>query len=108
MTIEAKAMVQIIRKAAEIAQLAESLKHVQLVQCVGGNLLFEWNGAGDTGAPSIDVDVEAKTVWFHAFGPDGKDIEREFALAETKQWAPFIAFLLKNVSDTNKAEPILG
>jgi hypothetical protein len=59
-----------------------------------GNLLFEWNIKG---SPSVDLDLSSMTAEFHAFLPDGADLEQDFSLLSDENWAAFFAFLSLNV-----------
>lgn len=55
-----------------------------------GNLLLEWNVAGD---PSLDIRLVDFQASFHAFGADGVDIERDFDLSSEASWKELHAFL---------------
>lgn len=49
----------------------------QIVPTQDGNLLFEWNIEG---MPSVDIDLQKHTAYFHCFSSDGSDIEEDFLL----------------------------
>jgi hypothetical protein len=55
-----------------------------------GNLLLEWDAAGD---PSVDLDLDSMRAAFHAFQPDETEIESEISLATEDSWNHFFAFL---------------
>ncbi len=59
-----------------------------------GDLLLEWNAAGD---PSVDITLSTMQASFHAFGPDETDIEADFSLTDEQSYAPFFAFLSANI-----------
>ncbi len=60
-----------------------------------GNLVLEWNAAGD---PSLDIRLADFQASFHAFGTDGTDIEQNFSLANETGWTQVHAFLIDNIS----------
>lgn len=60
-----------------------------------GDLLFEWNTAGD---PSLDIELATLQGRFHAFHPVEGDIEHEFNLAEANEWPKLFAFLSQNLA----------
>lgn len=66
-----------------IGHFPEKLPLPAIVPTPEGNLLFEWDAPGDA---SIDLDLSESKVYFHAFGPDQKDIEREFDLSTSEGW----------------------
>ena len=55
-----------------------------------GNLLLEWEAAGE---PSLDIRLDDLRANFHAFGTDGADVEREFDLNAEAGWQAFFASL---------------
>lgn len=59
-----------------------------------GNLLFEWNVLGE---PSVDLKISSLFAEFHAFAPDGSDIERDFSLNNSEDWHEFFLFLENHV-----------
>ena len=59
-----------------------------------GNLLLEWNVPGD---PSVDLHLASMRAAFHVFQPDDTEIEREFILTSTDDWAQFFTFLNKTL-----------
>lgn len=60
-----------------------------------GNLLLEWAADGD---PSLDVRLTDLHASFHAFSPDGGDLERDFDLSQAGEWQTLFAFLLDSVT----------
>ena len=59
-----------------------------------GNLLLEWDAAGD---PSLDVRLSDLQASFHAFDTDGGDVERDFGLNSESDWKTLFDFLSENV-----------
>jgi hypothetical protein len=59
-----------------------------------GGLLMEWNLAGE---PSVDMDLVVERASFHAFGPDGEDIEEDFNLGNDEDWTRLWSFLSGHV-----------
>jgi hypothetical protein len=59
-----------------------------------GNLLLEWDTAGD---PSVDIDLSDMRANFHAFGANGEDIEADFTLNGENDYKIFFEFLSFNV-----------
>jgi hypothetical protein len=55
-----------------------------------GNLLFEWNAAGD---PSMDVELSTLQADVHAFQADGGDMEGHFDLSKTEEWPKMFALI---------------
>jgi len=55
----------------------EHLPLPTIVPAPDGNLLLEWNANGD---PSMEIDLGNMTASFHAFGPNGEDVEAKFPL----------------------------
>lgn len=73
-----------------IGRYPENLPIPAMVPTPEGNLLLEWNVAGD---PSVDFDLGSSTAYFHAFCQDGTEIEREFVLSDAGSWAQLYSFL---------------
>jgi hypothetical protein len=48
--------------------------------------LLEWDNDMD---PSVDLILEERSASFHAFDPDGSDIERVFPLTNKQEWDSF-------------------
>lgn len=59
-----------------------------------GNLLLEWDAAGD---PSLDVRLADFNANYHAFDDAGADIERDFMLGDEAGWSELRAFLGANI-----------
>lgn len=59
-----------------------------------GNLLLEWDILG---SPSVDLELSSLSAEFHAFQPDGSDLERDFSLKTKEDWKEFFAFLHSNL-----------
>lgn len=85
-----------------LAQIAEQLASLYPDDLVlpaifptqDGNLLLEWDAAGD---PSLDIRLDDFHASFHAFGADGTDIEGDFILADEAGWKDLHAFLSENI-----------
>ena len=73
-----------------VADYPENLGFPFIVPTPEGNLLFEWDAPG---SPSVDLELASMNAQFHAFAPDGSDIESEFTLSTETEWNDFFAFL---------------
>ena len=73
-----------------VGHFPENLPIPAIVPTPEGNLLLEWSLPG---SPSLDVVLPALTAAFHAFLPDGSDLDREFALSEARAWPALFQFL---------------
>lgn len=71
-----------------------------IVPTAEGNLLFEW--ASVNGDPSVDIDLQNLTAWFHAFKPDGSDLEETFSVDTIVDWVNFGKFLFNHVPEADK------
>jgi len=74
-----------------VEQYPERLKLPSIVPTQEGNLLLEWAAAGE---PSLDIRLADLQASFHAFSPEGDDIERDFDLSQSGGWQALFAFLL--------------
>ena len=72
----------------------ETLALPLIVATPEGDLLFEWDAPG---SPSVDLELASLTMQFHAFAPDGSDIECEFALSGPAEWHLFFELLRDNL-----------
>lgn len=77
-----------------IADYPERLILPSIVPTQDGNLLLEW--AAD-GSPSLDLLLSSLQASFHAFGPNGNDIEREFKLESAVEWQSLFGFLSDSI-----------
>ncbi len=77
-----------------VAYYPESLALPAVVPTPEGNLLLEWHMPG---SPSVDVNLDSCLAEFHAFTPDGGDVEKSFELFAPAQWKSFFAFLESNI-----------
>lgn len=59
-----------------------------------GNLLLEWDAVG---VPSLDIQLDSLRSSYHAFDADGGDVERDFDLANDKEWGEMYSFLGENI-----------
>lgn len=59
-----------------------------------GNLLLEWDAAGD---PSLDVRLVDFTASYHAFDESGADLEGDFTLSTEAGWSELLSFLSTNL-----------
>jgi len=73
-----------------VAEYPERLVLPGIVPTQDGNLLLEWVADG---YPSLDVTLDDFHASFHAFGPDGNDIERDFNLVSAADWQSLFEFL---------------
>lgn len=69
--------------AAMTNHYPERLALPAIVPTPEGNLLFEWNLLGD---PSVDIDLTTMQGYFHSFGADQADVERDFTLRDEADW----------------------
>jgi len=72
----------------------EHLPLPTIVPTQDGNLLLEWDAEGD---PSTDIDLNNMRASFHAFGPNGEDVEADFVLNEGSDFEPFFTFLSAHI-----------
>lgn len=77
-----------------VADYPEKLMLPTVVPTQDGNLLLEWTADG---SPSLDVRLDNLQASFHAFGPNGNDIERDFNLTNTMEWQSLFGFLSDNI-----------
>lgn len=77
-----------------VADFPERLMLPSIVPTQDGNLLLEW--AAD-GSPSLDVFLGSLQASFHAFGPNGDDIERDFNLETNAEWQSLYGFLSDSI-----------
>jgi len=75
---------------ALIGSYPEKLPLPAIIPTPEGNLLFEWRVSGD---PSLDLFLEGFQAHFHAFLPDGGDMEQDFTLDTSDAWSSFFEFL---------------
>lgn len=80
-----------------VADYPERLMLPSIVPTQDGNLLLEW--AAD-GSPSLDVSLASLQASFHAFGPNGDDIERDFNLKSAAEWQSLYGFLSDSIRTT--------
>jgi len=73
-----------------VAEYPERLILPSIVPTQDGNLLLEWLADG---TPSLDIFLDNFQASFHAFGPNGDDIERDFNLAGAADWQSLFSFL---------------
>ncbi len=73
-----------------VGHYPEELPLPAIVPKPDGNLLFEWKGPA---AASLDLRLADSIGDFHAFGPDGQDVERSFTLTTAEEWHELFAFL---------------
>jgi len=62
-----------------------------------GNILLEWNGAGE---PSLDFDLAKMHASFQQFAPDGSDIEADFVLGTDDDWRKLMGFLSNHIEQS--------
>lgn len=77
-----------------VADYPERLTLPTVVPTQDGNLLLEWTVGG---SPSLDIRLDNLQASFHAFGPNGVDIERDFNLATHSEWQALFGFLSDNI-----------
>jgi hypothetical protein len=77
-----------------VADYPERLMLPSIVPTQDGNLLLEWTADG---SPSLDILLGSLQASFHAFGPDGHDIERDFNLESATEWQSLFGFLGDNI-----------
>ena len=65
-----------------------------IVPTQNGNLLLEWDAEGD---PSVDIDLGDMMASFHAFGPNGEDVEADFVLSAEGDFESFFVFLSTHI-----------
>jgi len=79
-----------------VTHYPEGLALPAIVPTPEGNILLEWHTAG---SPSVDLNLDSFMAEYHAFTPDGGDIEHTFELVGADQWQTFFVFLESNVGD---------
>lgn len=77
-----------------VATYPDDLALPAIVPTQDGNLLLEWDAAGD---PSLDIRLADFQASFHAFGTAGADIERDFVLTDDASWKQLHTFLIENI-----------
>jgi hypothetical protein len=77
-----------------IGDYPETLAIPLIVPTQEGNLLLEWDAEGH---PSLDIDLGSMTSNYHAFSPEGGEIERSFELGTDTVWPAFFEFLQENI-----------
>lgn len=77
-----------------VADYPEKARLPVVVPTQDGNLLLEWNADG---SPSLDIRLDNLQASFHAFGPNGVDIERDFNLTSTLEWQTLFGYLSDNI-----------
>lgn len=77
-----------------VADYPEKARLPIVVPTQDGNLLLEWNADG---SPSLDIRLDNLQASFHAFGPNGVDIERDFNLTSTLEWQTLFGYLSDNI-----------
>lgn len=70
------------------------LKLPMVVPTQDGNILLEWNGAGE---PSVDIDLATMNAAFQQFAPDGSDVEADFSLNTDEDWRKFMLYLSDHI-----------
>jgi len=80
-----------------VADYPERLMLPSIVPTQDGNLLLEW--AAD-GSPSLDIFLANLEASFHAFGPNGEDVERDFNLEGSAEWQLVYGFLSDSIRTT--------
>lgn len=84
------------RSAANlIAHFPERLALPAIVPTPQGDLLLEWQSAGN---PSVDLLLEDLTAEYHAFDQEGGDVEKEFPLGSEVEWKAFFEFLSHSIT----------
>lgn len=73
------------------------IKLPAVVPTQDGNILLEWNGAGE---PSVDIDLSKMTASFHRFAPNGSDVEEDFNLASDEAWHKLMIFLGNHIEQS--------
>lgn len=61
-----------------------------------GGVLLEWDLPGN---PTVDVHLASLSAEFHAFRPDGTEIEHGFHLVNDNAWGKFFAFLKETLEN---------
>ncbi len=82
-----------------VADYPERLILPNIVPTQDGNLLLEWDADG---TPSLDIQLDSFQASFHAFAPNGADIERDFNLGNAADWQSLFGFLSDSIR-TNAA-----
>ena len=59
-----------------------------------GNLLLEWDVQGN---PSVDIDLQDMSVYFHVFGSERDDVEMDFSLTCEAGIKSFMGFLQAHI-----------
>lgn len=72
------------------AHFPEDVPLPAVVATPDGNVLLEWRMSGH---PSVDILMPGLVAEFHAFAPEGGDIDRDFVLANDEVWEQFFTFL---------------
>jgi hypothetical protein len=76
----------------------EHLALPAIVPTPEGDLLLEWR---QKGMPSVDIDLSAMQVEFHAIAPDGDDIVRNATLTDDADWLAFFKFLSNHIEEVS-------
>jgi len=80
---------------ALIAYYPENLVLPAIIPTPEGNLLLEWQSSGD---PTVDLKLDGPLAEFHAFDPEGNDVERDFTLGSDAEWKTFFDFLSRSIT----------
>jgi hypothetical protein len=72
----------------------EHLPLPTIVPTPEGDLVLEWQTEDD---PSVDIELSSFVASFHAFKPNGEDVEMEFPLENEHDWQPFLSFLSEHI-----------
>jgi hypothetical protein len=80
-----------------VADYPERLMLPSIVPTQDGNLLLEW---ATDGSPSLDIFLASLRASFHAFDPNGDDIERDFNLESPAEWQSLYGFLSDSIRTT--------
>lgn len=78
-----------------IAHYPEKLALPAIVPTPDGNLLLEWQSAGD---PSVDLRLEQSMAEYHSFDQEGHDVERDFPLGNEAEWKALFDFLIRSIT----------
>ena len=77
-----------------IESYPKSIALPQIFPTQDGNLLFEWNIEG---YPSIDVNLNNMSAYYHTFGIKGEEMEKSFSLITESDFESFFVFLSTHI-----------